>query len=57
MYLSCAEMPSQCQRCDDKCAKRDGKRNRHDYKVIKKVPKGKDSVNNVQVCRNSNSSR
>merc|ERR1719384_887662 len=30
-YSNCANVPSGCERCDDVCSKRDGKRNRLDY--------------------------
>ena len=39
ILFSCSEMPRHCERCDDFCAKKDGKRNRNSYKEKLKLPK------------------
>merc|ERR1711874_460631 len=43
-YPHCSEMPRHCERCDDFCAKKDGKRNRNSYKEKLKLPKEKKDV-------------
>ena len=40
-------MPSQCSRCDDKCSKRDGMKDRHGYKPA--IPEGKEFVINFSL--------
>jgi len=41
-YPTCGRTPEGCKRCDDFCAKKDGKRDRNDYK--KKIPEDRDGV-------------
>ena len=38
-YPECATVPSGCQRCDDVCSSRDGKRNKLDYRSQSSPPR------------------
>ena len=40
-YPTCANVPSGCERCDDVCSRRDGNKNKLDYRV--KHPRGQRS--------------